>query len=69
MERDEIVRTTLHEAVLKLFEVGGLGRPGLVMAYTLPPDYDEVHWITNVPRKEGIVLMRDVATKMEAQQN
>jgi hypothetical protein len=69
MSREEVLRTTLHEAVLKLFELSGVGRPALIMAFTLPPNYDEVHWITNVTRKEGIQLMRDTATRMEAQQN
>lgn len=69
MDKDEIMRTTLHEAVLKLFEVGGLGKPALIMAFTLPPDYKELHWITNVTRKQGIEIMRETATKMEAQQN
>ena len=69
MDKDEIMRTTLHEAVLELFKVGGFGKPALIMAFTLPPDYQELHWITNVTRKQGIEIMRETANKMEAQQN
>ena len=66
---DAKMRTSLHEAVLQVFELFDVGKPALVMAFTLPPEYKQVHWITNVSRKEGIVLMRDTATAMEAQQN
>lgn len=43
------------------------GRPAMAIAFTLPPDYDEVHWVTNISRQDGIKLFEKTALKMVAQ--
>ena len=35
-------RVVLHKAVVELFRVFGLGRPALILCYTLPPGYLDV---------------------------
>ena len=44
-------------------------KPGMAVAITLPPDYEEVHWITNLSRADGINLLASTARKMTAQAN
>jgi hypothetical protein len=41
----------------------------LAIAFTLAPEYDEVHWVTNVSRRDGIELFRATAAKMIAETN
>jgi hypothetical protein len=43
--------------------------PALAIAFTLEPDHDEVHWVTNVSRADGITLLTATAQKMTAQTN
>lgn len=44
-------------------------KPGVALCVTLPPDYDDVHWITNVRRQDGINLFHSTADKMQRQMN
>ena len=45
------------------------GKPALAICFTLAPDYDECHWVTNVAREDGINLFLQTATKMTARTN
>lgn len=45
------------------------GRPGLVLLFTLPPDYNFCYWVTNVDNKSAARYLRDVALKISAQLN
>jgi hypothetical protein len=56
------------EEVLKL-HFGTEENIGMSIAYTLPPDYDGCHWITNLSREDGIKLFKETAEKMQAQIN
>lgn len=42
------------------------GKPAMAIAFTLPPDYKEIHWITNVSREDGITILAETALKMDA---
>ena len=44
-------------------------RAALAIAFTLSPDYDEVHWVTNVSRGDGIRLFAATAARMKAERN
>lgn len=44
-------------------------KPGVAVCLTLPPGYDDVYWITNVKRRQGIMLFRATAEKMQSQIN
>jgi hypothetical protein len=44
-------------------------RPSMAIALSLPPDYQDVHWVTNVTRTDGIKLFQETAKKMIAQAN
>ena len=44
-------------------------RPTMAIAFTLPQDYAECHWVTNIPRGKGITLLKNTAEKMQAQIN
>lgn len=61
--------TTFAKEVQKLFEKRFGGKPALAIAFTLPPDYQNCHWVTNVSRDDGILLFRHTATAMQAQTN
>jgi hypothetical protein len=61
--------TTLAKDLEKVFEKYFKGRPGMAIAFTLPPDYDQCHWVTNLKRREGIKLFADTAIKMQGQAN
>ena len=50
----------LEEVFKKRFR----GKPAMAIAFTLPPDYEEVHWITNLSREDGITLFTETAQKM-----
>jgi hypothetical protein len=41
-------------------------RPGIAIALTLPPVFEDVHWITNLTREDGIRLLESTAFKMKA---
>ncbi len=56
--------TDLAKELEAVFEKHFNGRPAMAIAFTLPPDYDEVHWVTNVSRDNGIFLFRETARKM-----
>lgn len=43
-------------------------RPAFGIAFQMPIS-DEVHWVTNVSRADGIKLMATTAVKMQAQTN
>jgi len=45
------------------------GKPAFAIAFNLPPDRHEVHWVTNVDRMDGIFIMRETADKMQSQIN
>lgn len=65
--------TALAERVEAVFEeelgTEEGGRIALAIALTLPPNYDECHWVTNVDRAAGIRLFFETAEKMLAQVN
>lgn len=44
-------------------------RVGMAIAFTLPPDYMDVHWVTNLSRDQGIDLFESTATKMRSRLN
>ena len=44
-------------------------RPAVALAFTLPRDYAEVHFVTNIPRHMGIQVFEGAAEKMKAQSN
>ncbi len=61
-------KESLHEGIDKLFRrATGGHRAAFAICYTLPPDYDECHWATNVSRKDGIALFEETAIKMRGQ--
>lgn len=62
---DGTVRISLHKAVMELFEAGGLGRPALVMAFALPPKYDDVHYVTDVSKADAVRLLTELLTKIQ----
>jgi hypothetical protein len=44
----------------------------MAIAFSLPPDFQDVHWVTNVARADGIKLFQETAKdakKMIAQAN
>ena len=59
---------TSLEATLRNY-FGTEERPTLAIAFSLPPDYEDVHWVTNVSRDNGIQLFEQTAKKMIAQTN
>jgi len=61
-------KQSLHEAIDEIFRlVTGGERVAFAICYTLPPDFDECHWATNVSRQDGIALFEETAMKMRAQ--
>lgn len=61
--------TQLAKDIEEVFKKHFGGRPGLAIAFTLPPAYKNCHWVTNLSRTKGIDLLEDTAKKMQAQQN
>ena len=55
--------TQLAKDIEKVFEDRFKGRPAMALAFTLPPDYDEVHWVTNVSRVDGINLFKETVAR------
>ena len=39
-------------------------KPGLAIAMTLPPKFNNVYWVSNLDRKDGIMLLDKTAQKM-----
>lgn len=44
-------------------------KPGLGLVFCLPPDYDEAHWVVNIPHAEAALMMNEMALKMIARNN
>ena len=61
--------TNLTKDIAKVFEAYGLPKPALAIAFTIPDDRKEVHWVTNVSREDGIKLFRETADKMVTKSN
>ena len=64
--------TAFAKRVEALFEEEfsrGRGTPAMAICFTLPPHYDECHWVTNVSPEDGIKLFLQTATKMTAKTN
>jgi hypothetical protein len=40
-------------------------KPAFAIAFTLPPEYNVAHWVTNVNRESGINLFEETAEKMK----
>ncbi len=57
----------IEALVMKHFDLKD--RPALAIAFTLPPEYLEVRWVTNVSRRDGIELLEGTAEKMRSQLN
>lgn len=43
--------------------------PALGLVFCLPPDYNEAHWVVNVPHADAARMMTDMALKMIARSN
>lgn len=56
--------TKLATELEEVFKRHLKGKPAMAVAFTLPPDYKEVHWVTNVSRDDGIELFMNTALKM-----
>lgn len=56
--------TSLADELEAVFKRRFGNRPAMAIAFTLPPNYDEVHWVTNVSRADGIELFEGTANKM-----
>lgn len=59
------------EAVFKKHfpEACGGERPALVVAFTLPYDYSEAHWFTNMDRMDALKVLRLASEKMQIRSN
>ena len=54
----------LEKVVRDHFQITGKERPLIGICFSLPENYQDCHWVTNLPRKEGIKLFRRTAHKM-----
>lgn len=61
--------TALAKEIEQVFERHFGGKAALAIAFTLPPDYDDCHWVTNVNRADGVKLLAGTAKKMLSQTN
>ena len=61
--------TVLAKDLEGVFEKHFQCRPAMAIAFTLPPDSDEAHWVTNVSREDGVLLFQKTAKKMIVQTN
>ena len=61
--------TGLAKEVEAVFEKHFKGRTAIAIAFTLPSDRSEVHWVTNVSRNDGIKLFQDTAKRMRLEIN
>jgi hypothetical protein len=44
-------------------------RPAFVISFTLPTEYQEVHWVGNLSRQDGARVLLETAQKMIAKTN
>jgi predicted NBD/HSP70 family sugar kinase len=42
---------------------------GMIISFTLPPDYKTVHWVSNLDRNQGAAVLQATAEKMIAKTN
>ena len=61
--------TNLMNRVEAMFEKEFGGKCAIGVCFTLPPDYDDAHFVTNIPRSDGIRLFAGAAEKMQARVN
>ena len=61
----EKMQSEIEDVIAEHFEVKAT--PGLAIAVTLPPNYDRVYWISNVPVGQAAMLFRQTANKIDAQ--
>lgn len=61
--------TRLAEDPEAVFEHHGFENPAMAVAFTLPEDRRNVHWVTNVKRTDGIKLFAATAEKMQSKIN
>lgn len=61
--------TGLAKDIEAVFEEHGFSDPALSIAFTLPDDRRKAHWVTNVPREQGIELFTATAKQMQAEGN
>jgi len=66
----QIRKAVLKAATEELKKQLGTDRtPAIGLCFTLPPEYQECHFITNVSREDGIKLFKNTAARMDAQRN
>ena len=61
--------TGLAEDIEAVFEKHGFSEPALGVAFTLPENRRKAHWVTNVPREQGVQLFGATAEQMQAERN
>lgn len=61
--------TKLAEDIEEVFEEHGFEDPAMGIAFTLPENRRKAHWVTNVPRQQGIQLFANTAQRMQAKAN
>lgn len=44
-------------------------RPAIVLAITIPPDYDHTYYVSNAERPQGLAMLKESLTKLIAQMN
>lgn len=44
-------------------------KPGLGLVFCLPPQYNEAHWVVNIPQTDAARMMTEMALKMIARSN
>ena len=61
--------TNFAKKVERLFQKEFGRKAALAIAFTLEPDFDDCHWVTNVSREDGVALFSETAKKMLVQTN
>jgi len=61
--------TGLAEDLEAVFEEHGFSDVSLGVAFTLPENRHLCHWVTNVPREQGIRIFAGAAREMQAEVN
>lgn len=59
----------VEQLLIDEFCKGSTDKPGIAIAFTLPPDYSISHYVTNLTRADGIKLFMATAEKMISQTN
>lgn len=59
----------LMNDLLEVFEKHLNKKVAVAFAFTVEPDYKEVHWAMNVSRKDGVMLFQKTAKKIISQNN